>query len=708
MICYLFCLCSVQACVSAGSNSCPDPVFDVPAEAAPHELTARQELESYLSKAVRTGVGSEGESGLAFHVGNTDFARTRGLGSSAFADEEWAYRSFGRDIVLNGGGTRGCLYAVYHFLEEQCGVRWWADGDEDVPVVESLDLPALDRRGRPFFALREIYRGRGGDVRTLVRNRLNGGRLPAEYGGSRLCGPPAHCHTWDQVLPFTVYGAAHPEFFSLIGGRRVGGQGAGQLCLTASGLVDFYAARLEELIAQGAADARKAGVPPPVVYDISQNDNDKFCQCADCRREWSAYGSSGYQLRFVNAVAEKVGRCHPELTFTTLAYVTGEAVPKGGVRAASNVVVRLCNTRQNMAAGLFEPDSGPMAGLIRGWKDYANALAVWEYAITFDSTSKGYPFASEYYVFEKFRFYAENGVTGLFIEQEDPGRSDLHPLKFHLMARALEDPSADPERTINDFYPRYFGPAAHKVAEARRLLDRLRRERKGCVEMFESVLGFGFVHDEDASAMQRLYDEAEVAVKDDPKRLKRVREARSSIDRLVEFRSRTSSPRPPEKGISDVAFYDFPVRRDGIWHGCRNAHRLVESSVSPEGLAYEIDLAKNDHYRLPFALGVYDTKARKLLKEVKIEKPTVWNAFAWYELKDVTFSEKNPFYVYLTRAWDLQLSLAAPAFAGKTFDIRVRLNFTGSESMPGPVLADRLVLVPRVSSVGGTAAPVVE
>ena len=96
------------------------------------EKTAVEELEHYLD--VRLGgnrLTVEGQDGVVFHVGDTEFAKQKGL--VGLKDEEWCVKSFGRNVALVGGGTRGTLYAVYHFLEDECGVRWWMDGDEDVP-----------------------------------------------------------------------------------------------------------------------------------------------------------------------------------------------------------------------------------------------------------------------------------------------------------------------------------------------------------------------------------------------------------------------------------------------------------------------------------------------------------------------------------------------------------------------------------------------
>ncbi|MBQ6330373.1 MAG: hypothetical protein IJI35_15240, partial [Kiritimatiellae bacterium] len=128
----------------------------------PVEKNAAKELVHYLDMVVRDGkISVGGNTNVVFHVGDDAFAVARGLKSTSFAEEEWAIKSFGGDVVLNGGG-RGVFYSVSHFLEDECEVRWWKDDDEDVPAAKPLALAALDRRGKPHTLCRDIYRGWGG------------------------------------------------------------------------------------------------------------------------------------------------------------------------------------------------------------------------------------------------------------------------------------------------------------------------------------------------------------------------------------------------------------------------------------------------------------------------------------------------------------------------------------------------------------------
>ena len=108
----------------------------------PWERTAAEELESVFSACADEGLTVEGEKDVRFHVGDTKLADEKGLLSASLQDEEWVVKSFGRDVVVNGGGSHGALYAVSHFLEDVCGVRWLTPATDHVPKAKAPPMPA--------------------------------------------------------------------------------------------------------------------------------------------------------------------------------------------------------------------------------------------------------------------------------------------------------------------------------------------------------------------------------------------------------------------------------------------------------------------------------------------------------------------------------------------------------------------------------------
>jgi hypothetical protein len=134
--------------------------------------------------------------------------------------EELVMRVKGGRLLLAGGRPRGTLYAVYHFLQDQCGVRWWAPWATTIPNTPSLRVPALDVRSKPAFEYREPYWFAGFEPRWKAHNYANGQshEIPAALGGCiKYAG---FCHTFYPLVPPVKHFATHPEWYSLIKGKR--------------------------------------------------------------------------------------------------------------------------------------------------------------------------------------------------------------------------------------------------------------------------------------------------------------------------------------------------------------------------------------------------------------------------------------------------------------------------------------------------------
>ena len=688
---------------------------DLPADAAAWEKTAAAELEEHLAKRVSDGsITVEGAGDVVFHIGATKYSAEKGF--SGLKDEEWAIKSFGRDVVLVGGGTRGTLFAVYHFLEDFCGVRWWMDDETDIPAASPLALGRLDKRGRPFLRYREIYRDRQTDPRTAIRNRLNGNGeayIPLEFGGGVVYGPPHRGHTFDRYLPYSKLGEAHPEWFSLVDGKRVGGQGKGQLCLSNLEMKDELVRRIIANISNTVAKARSEGRPLPSLYSISQNDNWNCCECDACRAVAERYGRSGEMLLFVNNVVGRVSKVFPGLTFTTAAYHYTEPPPTGGVCAASNLVINICNTRSNMATSLYDEGNGFFRNLMTSWRDCAKGgIFARDYAITFIRSCYGFPFPSEFYFGDRYRLYVENGARGFMTEHEGgkPEISDMYALKYHLQCRLAEDPSLDCGKLIENFMREYYGAGGDGVLAARRYLDRRRRETNAFVDWMARAGDFAWIGPAEIAEMQRHFDAAEAAVKDDPKHLKRVRDARSSVDRLAASRS-AFALRPGAEESAGRPYRELPIddRTCFIHPSGRKAIAHVKDPDAAGGRAVRISADAGALYAPPFVFGYKPNvlgRARLGTLDKKVYKtrlkPPYEKGYRWHSLGKVTLGKDSFF--FFTRAWTLQIGMDDPYLDGKEVEVLAHLRvegpkfFTDEKDGKSYVYIDRVILVDPVSS----------
>ena len=142
----------------------------------------------------------------------------------------------GTDLVLAGDRPRGSLYAVYTLLEEYIGCKWWTPKVDSIPHKPTLSLDPINQTYIPPFLYREAYftHVANRNPEFVSKLKLNGTSqsIPEEYGSHyTLLG---FVHTADNFMPAAAYLNTHPEWFSLVNGERVGGQGVGQLCSSVS------------------------------------------------------------------------------------------------------------------------------------------------------------------------------------------------------------------------------------------------------------------------------------------------------------------------------------------------------------------------------------------------------------------------------------------------------------------------------------------
>jgi hypothetical protein len=508
------------------------------ADAMLAERTAAEELAGYLGKVGGGTFPVVGEAGAAqqgshIYVGPTALARRCGLDPSGWGPEQWAMRTVGADLVLVGGHPRGTLYAVYRFLEDVIGVRWWSPFEEYVPKRSNLEIAALDRRGKPRFNYRDIcLLYANDDGRFAARNRINGWGTfrpsGTKYGSGIYYGPPNGVHTFYLYLPPKEYFNKHPEWFSEIDGKRTSERA--QLCLTNPQVRTLVIEKLKGYIEQARADARRAGRPAPVDFDISQNDWLGMCQCAKCRAIAAREGSqSGLLLNFLNQVADAIRDQYPEVRINTLAYQMCQDPPKT-IRPRPNIIPRLCDTDANLLRPITHPDNRPFAERLAAWSRICKTLRIWDYAVTY-SNHYGLPLPTVHTYPIDYRFFAEHNIEGVFTEHEYAVLADMRDLKIWMMMKLLEDPYRDYDALLGDFTIGFYGPAGPLVRRYLADLQAAAEATNSNVTWFPARSQYRYLTLCFLGKAQVTFDEAEKAVAGDGVLLRRVRHARLPVDR---------------------------------------------------------------------------------------------------------------------------------------------------------------------------------
>jgi hypothetical protein len=720
-------------------------------DATAAERTAAAELADHIEQitGAKLHVGSEADprtEGLIIHLGWTVAARRAGITPERLGPEEWRIKTIEHGLVLTGGRPRGTLYAVYHFLEDVAEVHWWTPWETFVPRRASLVVPPQDRQGRPAFRYRDVYMVYGNDGgRFASRNRLNrqgDEAITAEHGGSRDYGPPYHVHTFYRTVPPEQFFKAHPEWFSLVDGKRVAE--GGQLCLTNPELRRFYRRRLLEMITESKKAAREARVLPPEVFSISQNDCYGACQCDSCQALAKAEESeAGPILDFVNYLADAVRMEYPEVMLDTLAYQYSDKPPKS-IRPRDDVIVRLCDTESNIGRPITHPENRLFHDRLLRWSAIAGNLRIWDYAVTYGPYS-GFPMPTVQTYADDFRFYLQHNVEGVFTELEYPLVTDLRDLKLWVMIKLLEDPAQDTDRLVRTFTDGYYGLAGEAIREYQALVSGAFRERPAFLGMNAGLLTATYLNLDFMLQASACFDRAEQAVRADPVLLRRVRHARLALDRaaVVKYRNlltewlKSGRPaeamplkrdvlaqrykaawyeqidlrlpelqRAAEQGIADreVAsltawpeFVALPERFrdrppgtvfDLLATEARNFNDIAKVQADPEAEARVTDRlvlregnpsTEPSRYRLPIQWGVYDQAQKKGVGSGRIESAP-GSGYHWYTLGPLPVNRSC--YLYFFWSWIIQFDLgpAAPVDNSKQlYEIWASIKFEGPQ-----------------------------
>jgi hypothetical protein len=502
------------AIAKSGKPTC---VIIQQADATAPERKAADELAQTLEKI--TGAkfpiheAAEKISGNAILIGPGPIAKKL-FPEIPFADlkpDEMIIRTKGNKLLLAGGRTRGTLYAVCRFLQEQCGVRWWTPWATTIPHRSDLAIKELNIRYAPPFESRSPFWFPAFNAEWSYRNGSTdqNARLTAEQGGC-IKYAKGMAHTFYRLVPPEKYFAEHPEWFSLINDERTTERA--QLCLTNPKLRDFVVERVKEWLRE---------VPDANIVSVTQNDCAGWCECPNCKALDDAEGSHvGTMLTFANYIAEKIAPDFPSVAVDTFAYQYTRTPPKT-LKARTNVIVRLCSIECNFREPLDGPSNAKFADDIRKWSQICSRLYIWDY--TTDFSNYVLPHPNWFTLGPNIRFFQKYGVKGVFEQgaYQDYG-GEMAEMRAWVLAQLLWNPQQDDRALIREFLNGYYGEKAGPLIE--KYLELIYKSSEGLfIGCYLRVNPPTHLRFSILSQAEELWQQAENAVRNDPEKLARVR-----------------------------------------------------------------------------------------------------------------------------------------------------------------------------------------
>ncbi len=478
-------------------------------DATPAERHAAEELRQLVAQA--TGVelpivSTTDRPDRHLFVGPGEELRQSEVGFSVdgFGPEDLRIVIRNDLIAIAGGRPRGTLYGVYTFLEDYLGIRFLTADHTHVPKIDTWHVIApVDRFYHPPLEMRWSYYGEvNRNAEWATHLRVNTVGDDPRFGGrspQRLIS-----HSFVGQIPSSKYGKEHPEYYCLRDGKRlaqVDNDAFGnEPCLTNPDVLKIVT---EAVLAEIKSHPEAGNI------SVSQNDNDKYCQCPECaaidQREGTPMGSL---LTFVNAVADQVAPQYPGVKIGTLSYWYSRR-PPATIKPRPNVQIQLCSIECCLLHPINDPNCPKNVEFCRDmdeWGKICDQIYIWNYNTNFSNYLL--PLPNLRVIGPNIRYFVSNHAQGAFMQAAgNANGAEISELRTYLIAQLLWDPSRDEQRVIDEFLDLHYGRAAGPI---RSYLERIhdRAEASGRHHnCFGRLADYG-LDDTDAQAGLELFQQA--------------------------------------------------------------------------------------------------------------------------------------------------------------------------------------------------------
>lgn len=467
--------CPCSAAVLAKDNR-PIATIVVGADPSAQARVAAEDLQAIIEGVsgaklpiVATAQRAPGTRILVGQSAARDEARRLGLTipsglTTQFDEEGYIVAVEGETIILAGNETppyQGTAYAVYDFLHE-LGCRWYFPGEfgEVVPHLPTVTVAPCRRAVRPDFRIRNIWysgwmnHSEADRAAYEVWKRRNRMSSPLIVDAKFL--PIPGDDTARYLLPKEKYWDEHPEYFAL---KADGTRHPDFLCMSNPGALEAATDTLAEYFANH---------PDYGCFSFSPPDAAVQCHCPDCQRamhggfDGEGWGEiSDAYFGFVFRLADRVAQRCPGKWIMSMAYYNRCRPPIDAARKRPNLLMYLASIQQCVFHSYA--DSGEcwnrraFGSMLRQWADLTAGVICYEYD-PHDWSMLQRPTWRSAAIADDFRFLRQNGGWGFNDEGQSAWLST--GLNYYVRARLAWDVRQDPQRLVEDFCARFFGPAA--------------------------------------------------------------------------------------------------------------------------------------------------------------------------------------------------------------------------------------------------------
>ncbi len=403
------------------------------------------------------------------------------------------------NLIIASKDMRGILTGIYAFLEKFLRIRWpsWGKETEVIPYSPVISLDSVDIQSNPDFSHRSFTNYSPIDERVnlmidwMGKNRLSCFMINLNLGESfeqsrgmiipqikrRGLDLEASHHSFYYWIPPKDYFEKHPQYFSLIDGKR---NPNSQLCLSNPELVQEVIDRILSFIRRN---------PSIDIIGLYPNDRFGWCECENCKPPessdqsgfkwiadttdktggdfesfWAQQPSySNLYFSFIKQVADAISKEYPDKLISSLAY-HNYIDPPVDLDLPENVIVTFAPFRRCVKHSLYHescPRNNRYRELLEKWREITKGpLILFEYYLFPDYLSLPYPAWN--ILAQDLKYHKKNRINGFVLEYK-PEEWAQYNLTAYAYSRLCWETEQKVEDIVADYCRAYYGEAGEAM-----------------------------------------------------------------------------------------------------------------------------------------------------------------------------------------------------------------------------------------------------
>ena len=359
------------------------------------------------------------------------------------------------DVVVEAGHVDGLRQGVYGLLTDHLDCHWFLPRQlgEEIPATGSAVIGQIDERREPsFFSVSGM--SFGGAPRWDRRNRavVNRGRM--SFG-----------HAWNSLItPSESAYEAHPDWWAKDREGKIrhsfSGYNRTNFCSTNPEVIETIAQKINGQLSN----------PQALIASLDPNDYGPMCLCDRCLALDKHYGVTQEDgtyvtdrlLHFSREIYDRLEEKNKDKFLGILVYAYQMELPNKAVPHDHHVGL-VCN--MSWEYDHTRPFNDPTAPtsrdfyrLLKGWGKILPQFGYYDYYGHFSDFG---PWGQVFKMREDLPAFRDVGGTFLMIEAQP--NFGLHGLNLYIAARLAWDVDADVDVLLEEFFAKFYGPAAEPM-----------------------------------------------------------------------------------------------------------------------------------------------------------------------------------------------------------------------------------------------------